>query len=80
MRWRLSEHARIEAGRRGIGVDAIAVALAQLPHAKMAGGVEVRQAVVAGYLVRVFVNTEADPAIVVTVYRTSKLAKYGAQT
>ena len=28
------------------------------------------------YLIRVFINTTLDPAIIVTVYRTSQIQKY----
>lgn len=32
------------------------------------------------YLIRVFINTTLDPAIVVTVYRTSQIQKYWSQS
>jgi hypothetical protein len=41
-------------------------------------GLEVRQAIVNSYLIRAIVNPATDPETVVTVYRTSKLTKYGA--
>lgn len=32
------------------------------------------------YLIRVFINTTLDPAIIVTVYRTSQIQKYWSQS
>jgi Domain of unknown function (DUF4258) len=40
----------------------------------------VAQAVVAGYLLRVFVDIDRTPPEVVTVYRTSKIEKYRSQS
>ncbi|MEX2287945.1 MAG: DUF4258 domain-containing protein [Planctomycetaceae bacterium] len=39
----------------------------------------VAQAIVGEYLLRVFVDIDRTPVEVVTVYRTSKIEKYGSQ-
>ncbi len=79
----LSDHVRRQASRRGIDestVHAVAGAPEQVVPVRV--GREVRQSRVpfppAGtlYLVRVFVDLSPGVETVVTVYRTSKIAKY----
>ena len=79
----LSEHARMQAARRGLSEDVV-LGVARSPEQRLAvrPGREVRQSRVrtpAGstlYLVRVVVDSGQDGDTVVTVYRTSKIDKY----
>ena len=77
-----TEHARRQAARRGIAESTVLeVATAPEQALVVRPGREVRQSRVtladgACRLVRVVVDTIGDDTKVVTVYRTSKLAKY----
>ncbi len=85
MNFRLSQHAEEQMVRRGIPDDM----LQEVLHAPQqivddASGNRVYQSQVPfakgnAYLLRVFVNESSDPALVVTVYRTSKIAKYWSE-
>ena len=83
---RLSEHARLQAARRGIAEDVV-LAVARAPEQTIdAGdGREVRQSRVSfgenegRYLVRVVVDRLDGGALIVTAYRTSKIEKYWGQ-
>ncbi len=77
----LTDHARSEIARRGLGDVAIGKVLKSPEQRQVVRpGREVLQSrfEVHGrmYLVRVFVDTDRDPAEVVTAYRTSKIDKY----
>lgn len=76
MIYRLTQHAKDEMTRREVTVEQLESALAAIPGQPGHGGREVRQAISGGYLVRAVIET-GDPLLVVTVYRTSKLRKYG---
>jgi hypothetical protein len=79
----LTEHARSEARRRGIG-EATVLDVARRPEQRIEVNVrrEVRQSRVLDrlsgklHLVRVVVDRYPDGDTVVTAYRTSKLRKY----
>ena len=77
----ITEHAVFEMGRRRIDESAVRHVLAA-PEQRhtVRPGRDVLQSriVVAGkrYLLRVFVDVDRQPAEVVTVYRTSRVAKY----
>ena len=79
----ITEHALVEARRRGIG-EAIVHDVARQPEQTVEArlGREVRQSRVANpasgklQLVRVVVDLEGESDTIVTVYRTSKIAKY----
>jgi hypothetical protein len=78
----LTGHARRQAARRGIAESTV-LAIAVSPRQTLAlrPGREVRQSLVtfpngARQLVRVVVDTGGSDMKVVTVYRTSKVAKY----
>jgi hypothetical protein len=79
----LSDHARAEAGRRGIS-EASVLSVATAPEQRVAVrlGREVRQSRVVDpasgklHLIRVVVDEGMDSDTVVTVYRTSKIRKY----
>lgn len=79
----VSGHARLEMERRGISDEAVRqVLIAPEQRFTIRGGRIVLQsrlmlgAPAAMYLVRVIVDIDRRPAEVVTVYRTTKLAKY----
>jgi hypothetical protein len=81
--YRLTEHAKEEMARRQISqddVDKVLFAPEQIQTVRQ--GREVYQSrIKAGdppqrYLLRVFVDIDRAPPVVVTVYRTSKIKKY----
>jgi hypothetical protein len=81
----LSDHARSEMIRRGISEEVLRQVLsAPEQRLPVRPGREVLQSRIrfegSLYLVRVFVDTDRDPAAVVTVYRTSKIEKYRRET
>jgi hypothetical protein len=77
----VTSHAAFEMRRRGIEEGAVRHILAapEQRHAVRPGR-DVLQSRIAfagkSYLLRVFVDIDRDPAEVVTVYRTSRIAKY----
>ena len=79
----LSEHARLQAARRGLNEDVV-LGVARSPQQRLPvrRGREVRQSRIAMpegatlYLVRVVVDSSEDGDTVVTVYRSSKIDKY----
>jgi len=81
--YRLSDHAREEMRRRQIAAEDIAKVLgAPEQRETVRQGQEVFQSRIEWgepsrtYLLRVFADIDCEPPIVVTVYRTSKIAKY----
>lgn len=81
--YRLTDHARTEMARRQIQESDVASVLAALEQTEtIRAGREVYQSRLtlgdpaATYLLRVFVDVDRQPPDVVTVYRTSKIAKY----
>jgi hypothetical protein len=82
MNYRFSRHAEEEMARRGIPVEMVRDVLAAPQQADDdPSGCKVYQSQLdfgtgKPYLLRVFVNEAVNPALVVTVYRTSKIAKY----
>lgn len=86
MIYRLSQHAAAQMERRGIAPDLVDGVL-QNPQqiVRQLRGTTVYQSQVdfgGGklYLLRVFVNELVDPAVVVTVYRTSQITKFWSST
>jgi len=82
MTYRLSRHAASEPDRRQIP-NLWLNALLEAPEQRIEqpGGTEVLQSRFVTedgkmYLLRAVVTTDTEPAIVVTVYRTSKIQKY----
>jgi hypothetical protein len=79
--YHITDHARFEMGRRGIGENVVADVL-RSPEQRLPvrpGRVVLQSRVsVAGkqYLVRVVVDVDREPAAVVTVYRTTRIGKY----
>ena len=81
--YRLTDHARAEMARRQIQEPDVANVLATPEQTEtIRAGREVYQSRVTWgsppvtYLLRVFVDVDRQPPDVVTVYRTSKIAKY----
>ncbi len=81
--YRLTEHARLEMERRQISeADVIRVLTAPEQSETIAPGRIVCQSRLTWgeppriYLLRVFVDVDRQPPVVVTVYRTSKVDKY----
>jgi len=83
VRYRLSDHAIDEMRRRQVGEEDVARVLAapeqwetvregrELFQSRSESGDPPKT-----YLLRVFVDIDRDPPVVVTVYRTSNVAKY----
>lgn len=80
-RYRLSHHAMVEMTRRGIPLDIVKSVL-ELPEQVVPAitPVTCHQSRIAiegkMYLLRVMVNEEVFPPVIVTVYRTSRIGKY----
>jgi len=81
--YRLTDHAQTEMARRHISVADVTHVLAVPEHTEVVrpGRVVYQARVTWGptsttYLLRVFVDIDRQPPAVVTVYRTSKIAKY----
>ncbi|MDO9371961.1 MAG: DUF4258 domain-containing protein [Gammaproteobacteria bacterium] len=85
MKFRLSKHALEELGRRDIPRDLLEQVL-QNPQQILPerGGKKIYQSQVEFgggkiFLLRAIVKDEIEPAVVITVYRTSKIEKYWRQ-
>ena len=85
MKFRLSQHALDEIERRGISRDLLDQVL-QNPQQILPerDGKKIYQSQVGSggsklFLLRAIVNDAVEPAVVVTVYRTSKIEKYWRQ-
>jgi hypothetical protein len=81
LNFRLSKHAEEESGRRNISLTLVNEVLQNPEQLISEGGLEAYQSRIDFgegkiYLVRVIVDDTVSPAIVVTVYRTSKIKKY----
>jgi hypothetical protein len=79
--YRITTHAVVEMERRGIHETILRAVLAapEQRHTVRPGRDVLQSRIATGdktYLVRVFVDVERKPAEVVSVYRTSKVAKY----
>ncbi len=77
----LTDHARFEMARRQVSEKDVARVLAAPEYTELvrAGRVVYQSRAADGdkiYLLRVFVDIDREPPKVVTVYRTSKIAKY----
>ena len=79
--FRFTEHSKQQMAKRQISESDIQQVLASpeelLP---VRDGRIVAQSVLAGYLVRVFVDIDRNPMEVVTAYRTSKIDYYRSQS
>ncbi|MUG99243.1 DUF4258 domain-containing protein [Scytonema sp. UIC 10036] len=86
MRYTISRHARTEIERRGIALSLVGDVLENPQQiVQERNGRKVYQSQVKFdngkiFLLRVIVADDVDPAVVITVYRTSKIEKYWRQT
>jgi hypothetical protein len=70
-------HARAQMERRGIDELAVRAVLSQPETTRdVRPGRVVAQGMQSGLLLRVFVDVDREPPMVVTVYRTSRIEKY----
>ncbi len=82
MRWRVSNHAQEQVRRRRISMELLESVMEHPQQiVPQADGTEVFQSQLdfgdgTIFLLRAIVNIDVDPAIVVTIYRTSKIGKY----
>lgn len=75
-----TEHARQQMAKRQLTEnDVLEVLRAPEAILPVREGRVVAQALLAGYLVRVFVDVDRSPPEVVTAYRTSKINRYRSQ-
>jgi hypothetical protein len=85
MNFNLSFHAQKEMLRRDISLEQVEDILNSPQQVLIQeDGIKIYQLQVdfpsgKRYLIRIFLNTTVDPAIVVTLYRTSKIKKYWGQ-
>ena len=76
----LTEHAIRQLARRQVtAADVHHVLAAPEQVTEVRAGRVVAQGLMAGYLLRVFVDVDRNPPEVVTVYRTNKIDKYRDQ-
>ena len=79
MLYQFSKHAREEMAKRGIGLSEVE-AVVQSPEQMVPGddGCTVYQSKIRGghLLLRVVIDERVDPARIVTIYQTSRIAKY----
>jgi len=86
MTFRLSRHAQEEAERRGIPLPMIDAVLQQPQQVvpERGGRKSYQSQLDFGggrvFLLRVIVDDSVDPAVVITVYRTSKISRYWSTT
>jgi len=82
MEYRISRHAKQEIERRNIPVDIVdGILVSPDQIVEEYDNKKAYQSIIQmedgkSYLVRVIVNNTIEPAVVVTVYRTSKISKY----
>jgi len=82
MEYRISRHAKQEIEKRNIPVDIVdGILVSPDQIVEEYDNKKAYQSIIQmedgkSYLVRVIVNNTIEPAVVVTVYRTSKISKY----
>lgn len=85
MEYRISRHAKQEIDRRNISLDIVDNIIGSPDQIvdeydnKKAYQSIIQMEDGKSYLVRVIVNNTIEPAVVVTVYRTSKISKYWSE-
>jgi len=76
----ISNHAREQMVARNLPIEVVMNVLTNPLQIMTEDGESVYQSIInfddGKYLVRVFVNNEKEPNLVITVYRTSKIEKY----
>lgn len=78
MKFEFSKHALEQMVSRGIPISVVEQILAKPDQIKEENGNKVYQSLTENgkYLIRIFVNTNKKPKMVITVYKTSKISKY----
>ena len=81
MNFIFSNHAIEQIKRRGLNKEKIEDILLHPDQVIETEGQKIFQSIVpfipeGNYLIRVFVNTEKEPNLIITVYKTSKISKY----
>ncbi len=76
----LSKHAKEQIASRGIAEEAVWKILSENKPYKVEEGLTIYHGLITEnnkqYLIRIFVNENINPNLVVTVYKTSKTGKY----
>lgn len=81
MNFIFSNHALEQISKRGLNKEKIVEILMTPDQVIESKGQKIYQSIVpvlteGNYLIRVFVNTEKEPNLIITVYKTSKISKY----
>lgn len=76
MDFKFSKHALEQMELRGISVDTVKKILAHPEQIKTGNDHKVYQSIIGTHLIRIFVNDQKNPKLVLTVYKTSKIKKY----
>lgn len=76
----LSKHAKVQIALRNIDESVILKTVAENQPFSVEGNLAVYHTIISEnnkpYLIRIFVNRETNPNLIITVYKTSKLNKY----
>ncbi len=78
MNYIFSKHALEQMQLRGIRKSIVKDILTKPDQIKEEKGNKIYQSIVSEgkYLIRIFVDTDTEPNVVITVYKTSKISKY----
>ncbi len=76
MNFVFSKHALEQMELRGISKTIVEQILENPSQTKEEDGIKIYQSIVDNYLIRIFVNENKDPKLIITVYKTSKIKKY----
>lgn len=76
MNFAFSKHALGQMELRGISKIVVARILENPLQIREEDGIKIYQSIVDNYLIRIFVNENKDPKLIITVYKTSKIKKY----
>ena len=75
-----SKHALVQMKLRGISIAIVSMVLANPGQIIVDNGKTLYQSIVleesTSYLIRIFVNNQKTPNVVITAYKTSKISKY----
>lgn len=76
----ISKHALEQMALRGLSLEIVQMTLKNPKQIITEHGKKIYQSIInfeeGDYLVRIFVNTEKNPNLVITMYKTSKINKY----
>ena len=80
MKFAFSKHALEQMERRNIDRTTLENILASPDHVILESEKKIYQSIILlegkSYLIRIFVNHQKEPNLVITVYKTSKISKY----